>query len=315
VILAAGLTPAWQQIMRFHQVELGEVNRAAEVHWCASGKAINVGMALAALGVPAHTLSPAGGWSGSALRAEFVERGLKATWTPTLAGTRVCTTVLNEADGKSTELVGNAAAMTETELADFQTKYQVLAAQAQMVVLTGSLPTGTPAMFYQGLLEGTACPVVLDARGPELLATLAFKPRVVKPNREELALTVGRPLPDDAAVLSAMRELIERGAQAVVVTNGKGPVRVMEGREVRELTPPALTPIVNPIGCGDCLAAGLAWGLARGDTLIDAVRLGLAAAGDNLTQLLPARLSQARITAILSEVPAPRIHTDPKRKF
>ncbi|RPI12180.1 MAG: NADPH-dependent assimilatory sulfite reductase hemoprotein subunit, partial [Acidobacteriales bacterium] len=38
---------------------------------------------------------------------------------------------------------------------------------------------------------------------------------------------------------------------------------------------------VNPIGCGDCLAAGTAWGLARGDSLVDAVRLGIAAAADN----------------------------------
>jgi fructose-1-phosphate kinase PfkB-like protein len=71
MILAAGLTPAWQQIMRFAQVRAGEVNRAAEVHWCASGKAINVGVALAALRAPVHTLSPAGGWSGQAMRAEF----------------------------------------------------------------------------------------------------------------------------------------------------------------------------------------------------------------------------------------------------
>lgn len=31
MIVAAGLTPAWQQIMRFEQFLPGEVNRAAEV--------------------------------------------------------------------------------------------------------------------------------------------------------------------------------------------------------------------------------------------------------------------------------------------
>ena len=304
MILAVGLTPAWQQIMSFRRLELGEVNRAAEVHWCASGKAINVGLALGALGVASHTLSPAGGWSGQALRAEFAERGALATWAPTAAATRVCTTVLNEADGVSTELVENAVGLTAAELADLLTRYHELVSQAKMVVLTGSLPTGAPPAFYRDLLERTACPVVMDARGPELLAALPFKPRAVKPNREELALTVGRPLLDRASVLTAMRELIERGAQGVIVTQGHEPLLVMDGSETWELTPPKVTPIVNPIGCGDCLAAGMAWGLTRGDTLVNAVRLGMAAAADNVTQLLPARLSRSRLDAILGRIGA-----------
>jgi tagatose 6-phosphate kinase len=305
VILAAGLSPAWQQIMCFHRLRPGEVNRAAEVHWCASGKAINVGMALAALGVPSHTLTLAGGWSGAAMRAEFEERRLSATWTPTAPPTRVCTTVLDQADGTSTELVENAAPLSQADLADFLAKYHELIARASMAVVTGSLPKGTPATFYHSLLQETACPAILDVRGPELLAALACRPRVVKPNREELALTVSRPLPDRASVLSAMRELIERGAQAVIVTHGREAVWVLEGQDAWELTPKAVMPVVNPIGCGDCLAAGVAWGLARGDALLDAVSLGMAAAADNITQLLPARLSRPRVEAFQQQMVVP----------
>ena len=160
MILAAGLTPAWQQIMSFRRLDLGEVNRAVEVHWCASGKAINVGMALAALDVAEHTLSPAGGWTGQAMREEFAGRRLPATWVSTAAPTRVCTTILNEADGASTELVENAAALTEAELSDFATTYHDLIGQADFAVLTGSLPNGTPTTFYRTLLERTKCPVM-----------------------------------------------------------------------------------------------------------------------------------------------------------
>jgi len=304
MILAAGLTPAWQQIMRFKEVRAGEVNRAAEVHWCASGKAINVGMALAALGAPTHTLSPAGGWSGQAMRAEFAERGLAATFTPTATATRICTTILDAAAGSSTELVENATALSAAELDEFLTQYYVLVKRAKVVILTGSLPKGTPATFYKTLLEGTDCPVVLDARGPELEAALACRPRVVKPNREELALTAGGALPDRASVLSAMRGLIERGAGSVVVTQGKAAVWIMEGDSAWELTPPAVAPVVNPIGSGDCLAAGLALSLARGDSLLDAVRLGIAAASANVMQLLPARLSLQSVETLRGRMAA-----------
>ena len=49
MIVVAGLTPAWQSILRFTKLEMGEVNRAAEVLRCGSGKVLNVGLALAAL--------------------------------------------------------------------------------------------------------------------------------------------------------------------------------------------------------------------------------------------------------------------------
>lgn len=304
MILAAGLTPAWQQIMRFVRLRPGEVNRAAEVHWCASGKVVNAGMALAALGADARTLAPVGGWSGAAIAQEFTERGLPACWTTAQAPTRVCTTLLNDADASSTELVENAPALTEAELADFQVQYRRLAQTASMVVLTGSLPLGTPATFYRDLVDRTSCPVVLDARGPELLAALASRPRVVKPNREELASTVQRPLDDQASLLWAMRDLIERGAQSVIVTQGKTAVWAMEAGRGWRFSPPHVDPVVNPIGCGDCLAAALTLGLARGDTLVEAIRLGIAAASENVSQLLPARLSLSGVQAWLERVAA-----------
>jgi tagatose 6-phosphate kinase len=301
MILAAGLTPAWQCILRYRQLRLGEVNRAEETHWCASGKVLNAGMALASLGVASHTIAPVGGWSGAAIRDEFAARNIRATWTNTPTPTRVCTTILIDG-GPATELVENAAPMTSADLAQFAEQYHRLASSALAVVLTGSLPKGTPTTFYRDLLAKTLSPVVLDGRGPELLEALSQKPRVVKPNREELAMTAGRPLPDRAAVLAAMRDLIAAGAQSVIVTDGKAAVYVMEGGKAWLLTPPEMKPVVNPIGCGDCLAAGVASALARGMKLIDAVHLGMAAAADNVTQLLPARLSAERVECTYARI-------------
>ena len=90
----------------------------------------------------------------------------------------------------------------------------------------------------------------------------------------------------------------------MIVTEGKNAVHVLDGAQMWELTPPSVTPIVNPIGCGDCLAAGLAWGLARGETLVDAARLGMAAAAENVTQLLPARLNAERVAALRTRIVA-----------
>ena len=61
---------------------------------------------------------------------------------------------------------------------------------------------------------------------------------------------------------------------------------------------------VNPIGCGDCLAAGLALAIARGGDVLEGVRTGMAAAADNVVQLLPARLDAARVTALAGRIEA-----------
>ena len=172
MILAAGLTPAWQQIVVLDSLRTGQVNRAKEVHWCAAGKVLNVGMALAHLGATSKTLSPIGGESGGAIQREFEVAGYNARWIETAVATRVCTTLLDTATSTTTELVENSAAMTPDELAAFHNAYAVEAAHAEMVVLSGSLPQGTPADFYRRLLEQTPGRAVLDVRGPELLAAL-----------------------------------------------------------------------------------------------------------------------------------------------
>ena len=59
MILTAGLTPAWQQILVFDSFRPGEVNRARESHWCASGNVFNAGIAAHHLGGPTLTLAPA----------------------------------------------------------------------------------------------------------------------------------------------------------------------------------------------------------------------------------------------------------------
>ncbi len=299
MIVAAGLTPAWQQILRLDRLRPGEVNRAREAIWCASGKVINVGLALAGLGAPVKTLAPLGGWSGAAIKQEFSQAKLDAEWIFTATPTRVCTTLLDAATGLTTELVQNAAALAEAELVACTERYRETVRSATMVVLSGSLPQGAPATIFRDWLSATPCPAVLDIRGPELLACLDLKPCIVKPNREELAATLGRRLLDQSSLVEAMREILQRGAQAIVVTQGKAPVLVAQGAELWELAPPTVGHVVNPIGCGDCLAAGVAWGWSQGRSLVDAVQIGMAAAAENLGELLPARIGRLKRFGIM----------------
>lgn len=293
MILVAGLTPAWQQIAVLNRLRVGEVNRAREVHWCASGKVLNVGLALTQLSASVRTLSLVGsGASGAATKQDMAELGVPVRWVESTARQRVCTTLLDRATGQTTEIVENSAAATDAELTAFESAFaeEVTSSDIDLVILTGSLPTGTPSDFYSTLLSRTRSPAILDVRGAELLAVLSQRPLVVKPNREELAHTVGRDLPTDEEVWQAMSEVNARGAEWVVVTNGSREVFAGHNGERHRFTPPTVN-VVNPIGCGDCFTAGLAASLQRGSTMPDAIQMGISAAARNAEQLLPARLT------------------------
>ncbi len=298
MILVAGLTPAWQQIAVLDRLRVGEVNRAREVHWCASGKVLNVGLALTQLGANVRTLSLVGsGAAGEATRRDMADLGADVRWIESSARQRVCTTLLDREPGQTTEIVENSAAATSAELAAFEAAFAEEAASHafDFVVLTGSLPIGTPSEFYSRLLDHTRAKAILDVRGPELLATWRHTPFLVKPNREELAHTVQRSLLTDDDAWQAMREIHEFGAEWVVVTDG--PQRVLASNEGQRrqnadrfwFDVPQVE-VVNPIGCGDCFTAGLAWALQRGEEMPTAIRTGIAAAAQNAEQLLPARL-------------------------
>ena len=312
MILSAGLTPAWQQIMVFPSFRYGEVNRACEVHWYAQGKVLNAGIAVGHLGGPSLTLAPLGGPPMAQIDREFADLGVPRRWIVTEASTRVCTTILDRTSGAMTELVENGRPLRPEELDTFRRAYAEEAAKADVAVIAGSLPMGTPSSFYRELLERTPCPAVLDFRGEGLLSCLHLKPLVVKPNRDELAETTGGPIHDDRQLLDAMRSLNHRGAGWVVITQGAGPVWLTSASKTYRLHPLPIDRIVNPLGSGDALAAAIAWGIRAGREMVDAVRLGIAAAAQNVARLDTGRLDPARAQQQATEVQVEEVgHASP----
>ena len=172
-----------------------------------------------------------------------------------------------------------------------------------VAVVNGSLPLGTPDGYYRELILRTPCPMVLDFRGPGLLGVLDLEPLVVKPNRQELAETLGRPLGTDEELRSAMGELNRRGARWVIVTRGSGPVWLSSAASVHRFQPPTVSDVVNPLGCGDAMAATVAWAVHEGRDIPEAVRLGIAAA-DNLRHVLPCRFDRDAVLRMVEQVRA-----------
>ncbi|MBP3694987.1 MAG: hypothetical protein J6J31_11225 [Thermoguttaceae bacterium] len=295
-ILTAGLTPSWQHVLEFDSLRIDAVNRAVDSLWFSAGKSVNAALAIHTLGGKVRALFPGGGENARKMREELTQMGLETRILPTDAELRICTTLVDRCAQTITELVENGEPLTETELEAWRRLFTQEVQNADLVVISGSLPQKTPAGLYEEMVSQipAGVPSILDFRGEGLLACLKYRPLAVKPNREELEQTVGRPLSDEHELLDACRMLNAAGAQWVVVSDGPKALWAVSAEESIRLEPPKVTPtpehpVLCPIGCGDALTGALALAISRGETMRSALSFAMDAAAQNLLQLTSCR--------------------------
>jgi tagatose 6-phosphate kinase len=309
MILCLGTTPAAQRVMIFRSLVLDAVNRALTTLDGAAGKSINVAKVLQVLGEHPVATGFLGGDRGEFIRTLLAAQGVESEFVTVATRTRECVTVIDEAAGTHTELVEESRPV---KAADFEQLRAIIRRRlpgCRAVVMSGTIATGGPVEFYADctrLAHDHGAMSVLDAQGPPLIAALPKKPGLVKPNRSELASTVGRKLPDDTAVRQAMRELGERGAQRIIVTAGKDPALAFDGRSFWRIVAPRIK-AVNPIGSGDAFTAGLVWRLVRGDDLGEACRWASAVGTANALTLMAGEIHRAEVDRLAREVVVQRI--------
>jgi len=115
-------------------------------------------------------------------------------------------------------------------------------------------------------------PAPARALEPEVLAGVD----VLVPNRGELGLLAGAGAPADAGAAVALARRLEGPASVVVTLGAEGAV-VIEASRVERVPAPAVEAI-DATGAGDAFCGALADALARGATLVEAARWGVAAA-------------------------------------
>ena len=303
VIVAAGLSPAWQQILVFDGFSLGEVNRAREAVWCASGKVLNVGLSLAHLRATCVTMAPLGGLPRAAIEREFAGLNAPARWIDCESPTRTCTTLLDAAAGRRRRNWSRTPAPCRPR--SWRRSAPPMSKRRRgpnWLCSAVRCRRERPRRFIAICSANTPCPAILDVRGPELLAALACRPLIVKPNRAELASTFDRDLSDDAALLVGHAGVeLGRGAvdadhagqacRMADVARGGISSAAAEGRQHRES---------HRLRRRADRGHGLGIGAWRGPLL--AARTGMAAAAERLGQLLPGRLDPQRVLARVDDV-------------
>jgi 1-phosphofructokinase len=273
--------PSVDRTIEVDELVRGGVLRARAASVDPGGKGVNVSRALAAHGQKTRAVLPSGGAEGSQLAALLAPEGVEVVQVPVGGAVRANVSVV-EPDGTVTKLNEPGPLLTAAEVDAIVQATVAAAAGASWVVLSGSLPPGTPAGLYAGLvgrLRAEAVRTAVDSSGEPLVAALAAGPDLIKPNREELAEAAGMDVATLGDAVEAAQRLRARGARAVLASLGPdGALLVDSAGAVHGEAP--VRAARSAVGAGDALLAGFLAGGGAGEAgLAAALAFGAAATG------------------------------------
>ncbi len=257
MIVTLTLNPSVDRTVDVDAFERGAVIRTSAPVLEPGGKGVNVTRALSANGVPSLAIVPVAGPDGAELSRLLERDGILCRFVPVSGRTRSNTTVC-EPDGTVTKLNEPGSALAEADLAAVAAAVRTSVRDGDWLVMSGSTPPAITSGQVSALLEeakSTGAHLVIDSSGEALESALIAKPRIIKPNREELAELVGRELGSVAAVVEAADEVRRHGIEFVLVSLGAegavlvGPGGMLMGES--NVAKPRST-----VGAGDSFLAG-----------------------------------------------------------
>ncbi len=296
MIVCVSLNPALDRCIWLPALVLGQVNRASSVQASPGGKSANVALAARALGGHVRYVGLLGGAIGQAVAEGLAAHGVEVEAVSARQPTRVNLELIHA--GGVTEVLEPGHAPTPDELAAFLGRCKSVFAgcgAGSVVAFSGSLPQGVDPGVYAELVElgrGAGLRVILDTSGAWLERGLAAKPHFVKPNRDETEALLGRKIGNASDARLAVKELVERGAQAAIVSLGSAGLVGSDGDRAYLITPPKLD-APSAVASGDATVAGLALALERGDARAEALAFAAACGAANCLADSPALIDRA----------------------
>ncbi|MET9054213.1 1-phosphofructokinase [Streptomyces bacillaris] len=313
MILTVTPNPSLDRTYELPGLVRGTVLRATADRVDPGGKGINVSRAVAAAGHRTVAVAPMGGPEGDLLARLLGEHGIEAAGVPVTGSTRINVTLV-EPDATLTKINAAGPELSDAEAEDVLEAVRTRSAAADWIACCGSLPRGLPPRWYAELVARShraGARIALDTSGPALTAALREGPDVIKPNAQELAEAVGRPLATVGDALKAAEELCERGAGAVLASLGADGQLLVEASGAYFATARVAT-VRSNVGAGDASLAGFLTAGGQGPrALASAVAHGAAAvqlAGSLMPT--PADLDLPAVTSS-ADVPRDRPLTEP----
>lgn len=156
--------------------------------------------------------------------------------------------------------------------------------RASFLVLDADLPEETLILCLTVAKERgiPVCVEPVSTAKAQVIGSMLSDITMTTPNKEELEVMVDRSIVTEEDIINAGAELLERGVKYVIVTLGAEGVYCVS-EEFKGFVPSISTIVVDSVGAGDALVAGVVAGFLNNMSIYESLRLGVASATLTLT--------------------------------
>ncbi len=263
-IVTITLNPALDLTGNVDHLVAGRVNRVSDMHLRPAGKGINVALVARGLGVSVAATGMLGQGNQMPFVDLFEKHRIHDEFIREQGDTRINIKIC-EQSGQFTDINFPRLEISQENIDQLFERVSVLAQTCDVFVLAGSVPSSLSSSIWAdliNLLKPLDKCILLDTSGKALEEGIAACPTLIKPNETELSELVGYACESRERQQQAAEELLSKGVENVVVSNGAEGVSWYSDSLVLHATPPPQK-VVSTVGAGDSLVAGLAVGLSR----------------------------------------------------
>jgi len=279
MIATVTFNPSLDKTVTVDGLVIDEANRWTNFSRYPGGKGINVSRVVHELGGETIAYGFIGGFDGEVLKQLLQQQGVPFDFTPINGEIRSNFIITDLKTRRQTRIDAPGPLISEEELSDLMGRIKNSKPKPDFLVLSGSVPPGIPDDIYRQLIERAkkqGIKTVLDSDDEWLKEGIKAKPNVIKPNVHEAEALLGVKLKNEAAIVQAVKTLLDQGIEIVAISRGRDAFIISDGNKILKLLPPQVK-VSSTVGAGDSTVAGLVMKLSQGAGLEEAARLAVAA--------------------------------------
>lgn len=274
MIYTLTLNPAIDYYMSMGNFQLGSLNSLEEGYTLPGGKGINVSKVLKNFSVESKALGFVGGFTGDYIKKHLNEYEIESDFIELQENTRI--NIKLKTKDSETEIAGKSPTISRENVKELLKKFEEIK-KDDVVILSGSVPNSISKSIYADIIKllPKDCKVILDTRGLHFVEGLKEGVFLTKPNNHELEEFFNRKLNNIEEIIQAGRDLQALGSKNVLISLGKDGSILITEKEVYIGNAPQ-GKLISSVGAGDSMVAGVVYGIAKGMTLEDSYKYGIA---------------------------------------
>lgn len=259
MILSITANPSVDISYNIENLKIDDVNRVELVNKDAGGKGIHVSYVLNELGEKVINSGFVGGKLGEFIEKRLDERKISHDFIKLDDETRNCIAIIH--DNNQTEILEKGPKISLEKEKEFLAHLEKLSKNIEIINISGSLPKGLDASFYQKIIKfakENKIFVSLDTSGNTLKEIVKgeIKPDLIKPNETEIKDIIEKEFPENE---EEIRKIFEKAPLKdipyVIISQGKdGAIFKIKNKIYKAKVPKVKA--INPVGSGDSTLAG-----------------------------------------------------------